>query len=291
MKRTGGVVWQRAMVVALALPCMIAGVAAAQRVGSIEFVARVTPTVGRAEPVRQITFYLLRKSYAETVKEVEQSEEKPEMDRFISGLEVSKELKAWMKKNHWVQLAGPEFTRRLKTDDILDVPEFYDAYLRRNVGDAGIGFPTPGYRERDRQGNPQRYEKQRQEYRTILRRFLENNKPSIEGIDLYLDTINPGSRWALQEAELRLRIRKRALQLAETRDLVAKSETDLDGRGVLPDILPGAYWLSTLETEAIAGDTRLRWDTPVTVRAGLATRLELSYLNAVEPPRNATTRP
>jgi len=279
------------MVVALALPCMIAGVAAAQRVGSIEFVARVTPTVGRAEPVRQITFYLLRKSYAETVKEVEQSEEKPEMDRFISGLEVSKELKAWMKKNHWVQLAGPEFTRRLKTDDILDVPEFYDAYLRRNVGDAGIGFPTPGYRERDRQGNPQRYEKQRQEYRTILRRFLENNKPSIEGIDLYLDTINPGSRWALQEAELRLRIRKRALQLAETRDLVAKSETDLDGRGVLPDILPGAYWLSTLETEAIAGDTRLRWDTPVTVRAGLATRLELSYLNAVEPPRNATTRP
>jgi len=291
VKRTGGVVWQRAMVVALALPCMIAGVAAAQRVGSIEFVARVTPTVGRAEPVRQITFYLLRKSYAETVKEVEQSEEKPEMDRFISGLEVSKELKAWMKKNHWVQLAGPEFTRRLKTDDILDVPEFYDAYLRRNVGDAGIGFPTPGYRERDRQGNPQRYEKQRQEYRTILRRFLENNKPSIEGIDLYLDTINPGSRWALQEAELRLRIRKRALQLAETRDLVAKSETDLDGRGVLPDILPGAYWLSTLETEAIAGDTRLRWDTPVTVRAGLATRLELSYLNAVEPPRNATTRP
>ncbi|MFY9583387.1 MAG: hypothetical protein WAR21_02715, partial [Candidatus Acidiferrales bacterium] len=269
----------------------IAGVAAAQGVGSIEFVARVTPTVGRAEPVRQITFYLLRKSYAETVKEVEQSEEKPEMDRFIAGLEVSKELKAWMKKNHWVQLAGPEFTRRLKTDDILDVPEFYDACLRRNVGDEGIGFPPPSYRERDRQENPQRYEKQRQEYRTILRRFLENNKPSIEGIDLYLDTINPGSRWALQEAELRLRIRKRALQLAETRDLVAKSETDLDGRGVLPGILPGAYWLSTLETEAIAGDTHLRWDAPVTVRSGLATRLELSYLNAVEPARNATTRP
>jgi hypothetical protein len=289
VKRTGGVVWLRAMVVALA--CMIAGVAAAQGVGSIEFVARVTPTVGRAEPVRQITFYLLRKSYAETVKEVEQSEEKPEMDRFIVGLEVSKELKAWMKKNHWVQLAGPEFTRRLKTNDILDVPEFYDAYLRRNVGDEGIGFPTPSYRERDRQENPQRYEKQRQEYREILRRFLENNKPSIEGIDLYLDTINPGSRWALQEAELRLRIRKRALQLAETRDLVAKSETDLDGRGVLPGILPGSYWLSTLETEAIAGDTHLRWDTPVTVRSGLATRLELSYLNAVEPARNATTRP
>ncbi|MFY9583998.1 MAG: hypothetical protein WAR21_05850, partial [Candidatus Acidiferrales bacterium] len=108
MKRTGGVVWLPAMVVALALAGMIAGVAAAQGVGSIEFVARVTPTVGRAEPVRQITFYLLHKSYAETVKEVEQSAEKPEMDRFIAGLEVSRELKAWMKKNHWVQLAGPE---------------------------------------------------------------------------------------------------------------------------------------------------------------------------------------
>jgi len=279
------------MVVVLALVTMLAAAAAAQRVGSIEFVARVTPTEGRAEPVRQITFYLLRKSFTETVKEVEQSEEKPEMDRLIDGLEVSKELKAWMRKKHWVQLAGPEFTRRLKTDDILDVREFYDAYLRRNVGDVGIGFPTPGYRERDRQENPQRYEKQRQDYREVLRRYLENNPQTIESFDLYLDTINPGARWAQREAELRLRTRKRALQLAETRDLVAKTETDLDGRGALAGILPGAYWLGTLETQAIAGDTHLRWDTPVTVRAGQATRLELSNLNAVEPPRSATTRP
>jgi hypothetical protein len=35
---------------------------AAQSAGRIEFTARVAPTGGRPEPVRQLTFYLLRKS-------------------------------------------------------------------------------------------------------------------------------------------------------------------------------------------------------------------------------------
>ncbi len=264
---------------------------AAQQTGSIEFVARVTPTDGRAEPVRQMIFYLLRKSFADILKEEEQTEGKPDLARFVDSLEVSKELKSWMKKFRWVQLAGPEFTRQLKTNDVLDVPEFYDAYLKRNVGDLAIGFPTPPYRERDRQQNPQKYEKQREEYRGNLRRYLANNPQSIEGIDLYLDAINPGARWVQQEAELRLSIHRHALHLAQTRELVAKTETDLEGRGVFAGVLPGQYWLGTLETQAVAGDTHLRWDTPVAVRAGQATQLELSNLNAVEAPRPAPTRP
>src|SRR5712692_8469279 len=46
--------------------------------GMIEFVARAMPTAGRAEPVRQITFYLLKKSFADIRKEAEAAESKPD---------------------------------------------------------------------------------------------------------------------------------------------------------------------------------------------------------------------
>jgi len=257
----------------------------APQTGSIEFVARVTPTAGRPEPVRQLTFYLLRKSFADIQKEAEQSEPKPDMDRFIQGLEVSKELKAWMKKKHAVELTGSDFTRRLTVDDIMEVPEFYDAYLKRNSGDAALGFPNRKYRAQDATQNPVKYKRQVEEYRGQVRRFIENHPQSIEGIDVQLDAINPGPRWVQQQSEQRRRSRRQALQLAQTRHLATKTDTDLDGRGTLIGIPPGQYWLSTLETEAVTGDARLRWDIPVTVRAGETTHVELSNLNAIEPPR------
>ncbi len=251
--------------------------------GSIEFVARVTPTGGRPEPVRQLTFYLLRKSLADIQKEVEETEPKPDLDKFIESLEVSKELKAWMRSKRSVELAGTDFIRRLKADDLLDVPELYDAYMKRNAGVVSIGFPTPKYRKHDREQNPQKYEKLRQEYREALGKFIENNPQSVDGIEVHLDAINPAQRWVQQESELRRRIRQRTLLLAQTRYLAAKADTDLDGRGSLTGVPPGEYWLGTLETDAVAGDARLRWDVPVTLRAGQAMRLELSNLNAIEP--------
>ena len=68
---------------------------------------------------------------------------KPDMDGFIDKLEVSPELKAWMKKNHWVQLSGEDFIHKLKPQDVMDVPEFYDAYINRNSGDETVNFPKP----------------------------------------------------------------------------------------------------------------------------------------------------
>ena len=56
------------------------------------------------------------------------------MDAFIDKLEVSKELKAWMKKNHLVQLSGEDFIKKLKPADVMGVPEFFEAYLDRNSG-------------------------------------------------------------------------------------------------------------------------------------------------------------
>ena len=257
----------------------------ARQTGAIEFVVQATPTAGRPEPVRQLTFHLLRKSFADIQKEAEESEPKPDLDRFIEGLEISKELKAWMKKQHSVDLSGPDLIRHLTADDIMEVPEFYDAYVKRNSGDTALGFPTPKYRPQDATQNPAKYKQRLEEYRKQVRRFVENNPQSMEGIYMQLDAINPGARWAQQQSEQRRRSRRRTLQLAETRHLVAKTDTDLEGRGTFAGVLPGEYWLSTLETEAVAGDTRLRWDLPVTVRAGQTTRVELSTLNAIEPQR------
>ncbi len=50
--------------------CLVS-IASAQGAGSLDFVARITPSAARPEPVRQFTFYLLTKSYAEIIKEVE----------------------------------------------------------------------------------------------------------------------------------------------------------------------------------------------------------------------------
>jgi len=278
------IVWQVVLALAVSAPTL-SGQAAPQS-GSVEFVARATPTGGRPEPVLRFPLYLLRKSFAEIQKEAETSEPQPDLDRFVDTLEVSKELKAWMKRTRTVQLTGSEFMRRVTVNDIFDVPEFFEAYMTRNAGDVTVGFPKPKYRERDRESNPQKYERQRQEYHEQIRKFIETYPHSREGMDLHLVQLDPGQRWAQQQAERQRRVRNRWLALAQTRYLVARTETDLEGRGAFAGIPPGEYWLSTLEGEATAGDVRLRWDFPVAVRAGRATWLELSNINAVQPERS-----
>ena len=78
----------------------------AQSAGSVEFTAHVTPTDGRAEPVRQLTFYLLSKSLDDIRQEALRLEPPPDLDKFIDSLTVSPKLKEWMKKNHTVQLGA-----------------------------------------------------------------------------------------------------------------------------------------------------------------------------------------
>jgi hypothetical protein len=73
-----------------------------------------------------------------------------------------------------------------------------------------------------------------------------------------------------------------APELAQTKYLAAKADTDLDGRGAVSGLAPGEYWVSTLNLDANAGDTRLAWDVPVAIRAGQATRVELTNLNALD---------
>jgi hypothetical protein len=250
---------------------------------AVDFTAKVTPAAGISEPVRGLPFYLLNKSFTEILSEADAAEPKPDFDAYVDKLRVSTELKAWMKKNHSVSLAGEEFVRGLTADDVMNVPEFFSAYLERNGSDSTIDFPKPKYRERDKQKDPAKYEKQRQEYLEAVRKYLVANTESTAGLDLTLDPINPGPAWALLNARRGPSIQRRALEIAQTHYMVAKAQSDLDGHGRMENVAPGNYWLGTLDIFAGVGDAHIRWDVPVSLDAGLTTRVELSNSNGILP--------
>ncbi len=273
----------------VALSCTVVGLLLAANLnaqtGTLEFVVRATPTAGRSEPVRKLPVFLLTKSFSEIQTEAEEAEPRPDFDAFLDRLKVSPELKQWMRQKRTAQLSGTDFTRGLTADDILSVPEFFEAYLARNAGDVTVGFPRANYDERDRERNPEKYEREKQEYLDRIRKTIESTPHTKDGIDIYLTHLDAEQRWRREQADRRRRVRNRALELAQTRYLAARTETDLDGRAGFVHVAPGRYWLSTLENEAIAGDARLRWDVPVEVRAGATARIELSNLNAEPPAR------
>lgn len=258
----------------------------AQAAGAIEFTARVTPTDGRPEPVRQLTFFLIRKSLTDIRKEAEAADPLPDLDKYADSLKVSPELKSWMKKNHTLELAGPDFFQRLTPDDVINVPEFMSAYMAGTTGLEGIAFPKPKFKERDRQANPEKYKQQVAEYREAMRKFIVAQPDTLQGMDLALDSVNPSSAWQQKVAEQKQRIDRRVTEIAQTRYLAAQTDTDLDGNGSFTGLAPGDYWLSTLGMPAMAGDVHLRWDLRVAVQNGVTTRLALSNLNAVEPSAN-----
>lgn len=271
----------------LALVTLVSAWPAAAQSGAVEFTARVTPAAGLYEPVRGLPFYLLRKSFADIRKEADALEPHPDLNAFIEKLEVSKELKAWMKRNKSVKLSGEEFLKHLKPDDIMNVPEFFNAYVEHNSMERAVGFPIPKFREKDKEKDSEKYEKLKQEYRDAIKKFLMNNPQSTDGLDLEFAELDPSPKWEALEAVRLPDIRRHTLELAQTKYLAGRTVTDLEGNGGFRGVAPGEYWVSTLEIEATIGDIRLRWDAPVEVRAGNTSRIELSNSNAVEPHRNA----
>jgi len=258
--------------------------------GAVDFVARATPSGGLEEPVRGFPFYLLTKSFDEISEEVEAAYPKPDMDAFIDKLDVSAEMKAWMKKNHWIQLSGEDFIHKLKPADVMGVPEFYDAYVTRNSGDQTGNFPKAKYKATDKKKDPAKYDKLKAEYTEAVRRYIEQFPETIDGIDLELATIDPSRKWSDLEAKRTPEIRRRALDLAESKYFVARAETNLQGEASLRGVPPGTYWLSTLDVSANVGDVRPRWDASLTVRPGQDVHVVLSNVNAVEPPLSSSSQ-
>ena len=258
---------------------------AAAQTGSIEFVARAAPSGGLEEPVRGFPFYLLSKSFDDIEKEVDQANPKPDMNAFIDNLDskYSPELKSWMRKNQWVSLSGPEFVNKLTTKDILTVPEFRKAYIERNAGDRTENFPKPKAKPSDQAKNPAKFEKLSAEYEEAVHRYIDQHPESIEGIDLNFTDIDPGRKWSALVGKRLPEVRRRALELAQSKYLVARAETNLQGQGYLNSVLPGTYWISTLDVAAVVGDTRSQWDVAVTVHPGHTEYVALSNVNAFRP--------
>ena len=257
--------------------------------GSIEFVARATPSSGVEEPVRGFPFYLLSKSFEDIEKEVDAADPKPDMNAFIDKLDsnFSSELKAWMKKNACVSLAGDDFIHKLNATNILGVPEFRKAYLERNASDQSSDFPKPKAKPSDQAKNPEKFEKLSAEYTEAIRRYIEMHPESVELVYLSLSDIDPGPKWNALLGKRPPEIRQRTLELAQSKYFVARTQTDLQGQGFLRGIAPGAYWISTLDVAAVVGDVRPLWDVPVTVRPGQTEYVALSNVNSVQPARSS----
>jgi hypothetical protein len=257
--------------------------AQAPAVGDVEFQARIQPVGGRPEPARGVPFFLLRKSLADIRAEAEQAEPATDLDEFIEALNVSAELKSWMREHHTVALAGTNFTKQLTADDITGIPEFLEAYMKHNGASLNAGVPAPKFKESDRLNNPEKYNREHAQYLQTIKRHIAARPETMDGIDASLGDSNPTERWVQRQAEQQRRIERRSLVLAQTSYLAGQADSDLDGRGSIRSLFPGTYWLATLDTPAMAGDVRLHWDVPVRVAAGQTARVELNNINAVEP--------
>lgn len=250
--------------------------------GSIEFTAYARPSEGQPEPVRGMNFYLLSKSLSDIRKDVEKTEGVVDLDQFISKLSVSAELKEWMKKHRRVDLVGSDFTKELTADDIIDVPEFLTAYTDQNGAALHAVIPEPKYKKGEQEKDPEKYKLHKEQYRQALRRYIEANLDSIQGLDAALRDVNPYVQWAHLQNEQQHHVQQRVLQLAQTRYLAAKASTNLTGRGAFDHLAPGQYWISNLDAPALAGELRLHWDLAITVPPAKTASIELSDLNALE---------
>src|SRR5262249_4166210 len=228
------------------------------------------------------TFYLLTKSYQDIKKEVEIKNGAPDRDKFIEELKLSPELRKWLKAHDVLDLTMPGLDKQLTADDVLHIPEFLLAYQRSNSGGVTNNISKPKYREADKTEHPEKYEKEHQEYLNALKKFIQANPMTMAGMELELDGINPAKKWAEAQNSFKKRVRQQAPMQAQTKYLAAKVDTNLEGWANLLRLSAGNYWLSTLDLQAGAGDSRLRWDVPISIEAGKTTRIELTNLNATD---------
>jgi len=250
--------------------------------GAIELNARITPTAARPEPVRQFTFYLLTRSYEDVVRDIGAQNVLPPRNDFIDTLKITDQLKTWLKAHDILDLTMPGLDKAVTPDDIISVPEFLLAYQHSNSGGVTNGIPKPKYKDADKIDHPDRYKKDYQDYINALKHFIQAHPETVSGMELELTAINPQTKWARIESDKRNAIQRKAPDVAQTKYLVAKVDTDLEGHAALSGLPPGNFWISTLNLDADAGDARLRWDVPVTIEPGHTTRVDLTNLNAID---------
>jgi hypothetical protein len=256
--------------------------AAQSNTATLDIAAQITPTGGRPEPVRDFPLFLLTKSYTDILKEVEIHDPMPTREKFIETLKVSPQLRDWITKHDVMDLTQLDFDKLVTVDDIMNVPEFLAAYQRSNSGGVTSGLPLPKFREADKDTNPEKFEKLKEEYLTNMRKFIQAHPSTINGMELELSAVSPKVAWDKVQVEHRRRVAQLAPDTAQSKYLVTKADTDLDGHTTLRGITPGTYWVSSLGVDAASGDRHIHWDVPVTLPSGQTTRLALSNVNGID---------
>jgi len=250
--------------------------------GALDVAVRITATGGRPEPIRQFTLYVLTRSYADIRKDVGAQFPLDDRDAFISKLKISPELKAWMKKHEIIDLMAPDTDKLITPDDVMDIPEFFLAYERSNSGGVTKGLPMPKYKDSDKQANPEKYEKLHQEYLAATKKFIQANPSTILGMETELAGVNPKYQWDKALQEHNQKVAQVTPDVAQTKYLAAKGDTDLDGRVLFTGVPAGDYWVTSLGMDAASGDRHLLWDVPAEVQPGHITHLELSNINGID---------
>src|SRR5260370_4810064 len=181
-----------------------------------------------------------------------------------------------------MDITVPGWEKPLTPEDVLHVAEFLLAYQRSNSGGVTNGMPKPKYRDADKTENPDRYEKQKQEYLSTLKESTQAQPETVSGMEWELDGVNPARKWAEAQNAHRRRVQQMAPTEAQTTYLAAKTDTDLDGHGQIRGLPPGNYWISSLGLTAAAGDARLQWEFPIKIQTNHTIRIEFTHPDATD---------
>ena len=178
-----------------------------------------------------------------------------------------------MLKHDVMDLTQLDFDKLVTPEEIMGVPEFLAAYQRSNAGGVTSGLPTPKFKDADKETNPEKYEKAKQDYFNSLKKFMTAHPATINGMELELAAVSPKLAWDKMLVDHRRRVAQLAPDTAQSKYLAARADTDLDGRASLTGLKPGEYWLSSLGIDAASGDRHMHWDVGTKIQAGQTTRL------------------
>ncbi len=102
----------------------------------------------------------------------------------------------------------------------------------------------------DQAKHPDKYKAEVAEYQQAVRHYLDSFPDTKEGIDVDLEEVNPQWKWNELEVKVKRERSARVVSLAQSKYLIARVETNLQGQGFIHNLRPGDYWLSTLDVSA-----------------------------------------